>query len=91
MRDLLRALIPIAAIVAMASVPAPLRKASPVRADDTPADWRAIEAKILPTPDETAWQAIGWETRFFDAVKKAQREKKPILLWAMNGHPNGCT
>lgn len=84
LKDLLRAVLPVAAIMAMASVPLPRR-------DDAPPDWRAIEKQILPTPEEVAWTAIGWEARFFDAVKRAQREKKPILLWAMNGHPCGCT
>jgi hypothetical protein len=24
-------------------------------------------------------------------VKEAQEKDRPILLWAMNGHPLGCT
>jgi hypothetical protein len=46
---------------------------------------------IQPTAEELQWQEIQWETSFWDAVRRAQREDKPILMWAMNGHPLACT
>jgi len=46
---------------------------------------------IRPTPDETRWQEIPWRTTFWDAVQEAQATDKPILAWAMNGHPLACT
>lgn len=46
---------------------------------------------IRPTPDETRWQEIPWRTTFWNAVQEAQATDKPILAWAMNGHPLACT
>lgn len=47
--------------------------------------------KISPREDELAWRAIPWRTAFCDAVVEAQEAGKPLLIWAMNGHPLGCT
>ena len=46
---------------------------------------------ICPTPQEVRWQQVEWRTTFWDAVQEAQAQDKPILLWAMNGHPLACT
>ena len=51
-------------------------------------DWRA---HILPTDAELAWKTIPWQTSFKDAILLAHEQKKPVLLWTMNGHPLGCT
>ncbi len=47
-------------------------------------------ARILPAPAELEWQAIGWRQSLAQAVVEARAADKPILLWAMNGHPLGC-
>ena len=46
---------------------------------------------IRPRPDELTWQAIPWQTSMLDAVAIAARERKPVLLWAMNGNPLSLT
>ena len=46
---------------------------------------------IRPRPEELAFQDIPWRTTFLDAVVEAQKVDRPILLWAMNGHPLACT
>lgn len=46
---------------------------------------------ICPTPEEVRWQQVDWRTVFWDAVQEAQATDRPILLWAMNGHPLACT
>ena len=46
---------------------------------------------IRPCTDELSWQAIPWRTDLFDAVDVARTERKPVLLWTMNGNPLGCT
>jgi hypothetical protein len=46
---------------------------------------------VRPTKEETAWRDLGWHPTLWGAVVAAHRAKKPILLWAMNGHPLGCT
>ena len=52
---------------------------------------RAIRALVLPRPEEMSWQGIPWQTSIPEAVALARRERKPVLLWAMNGNPLGLT
>jgi hypothetical protein len=54
----------------------------------TYATWRD---HIRPRPAELRWQEVPWRATLWDAVVEAQRQEKPILLWAMNGHPLACT
>ncbi len=71
---------------------APLVLAAPAASQTL--DWTSFERlrdAILPRADEERWLAIGWRASFLDAVREAQAERKPLLLWAMNGHPLGCT
>lgn len=46
---------------------------------------------ILPADSELAFEQIPWLTTFKDGILAADRAGKPLLLWAMNGHPLGCT
>ena len=46
---------------------------------------------IWPTPDEVRWMEIPWHATFGDGLAAAGRAAKPLLFWAMNGHPLGCT
>ncbi len=48
-------------------------------------------ALVLPSDEELAWMVIGWRASLWEGVIEAQASEKPILLWAMNGHPLGCT
>jgi hypothetical protein len=50
--------------------------------------WREF---LEPKPEELAFEAIEWRSEFLAAALEAQASRKPILLWAMNGHPLGCT
>ncbi len=50
--------------------------------------WRRY---LLPSPDELRWREIPWLDTFAAGVLRAEAEKKPLLLWTMNGHPLGCT
>ncbi|MHC4845464.1 MAG: hypothetical protein ACYTCU_04795 [Planctomycetota bacterium] len=56
--------------------------------DDTLAAWQAC---IEPDADELAYQRIPWLATYVDGVIRADTERKPLLLWIMNGHPLGCT
>ena len=47
--------------------------------------------EIVPKKAEQEWHTIGWLPSLWDGVEEAHRAKKPILLWAMNGHPLACT
>ncbi len=55
---------------------------------DTLDAWRA---HILPGADELAYAAVPWHVTFADGLEAARAEGRPLLLWAMNGHPLGCT
>ena len=50
-----------------------------------------LRKTIGPRGDEQAFLEIGWRHSFFTAVSEALETNRPILLWAMNGHPLGCT
>ncbi|MGH2561428.1 MAG: hypothetical protein ACRDJH_20375 [Thermomicrobiales bacterium] len=53
--------------------------------------FRETLAYVRPKPDELRWQEIPWQTELRAACRIAAAERKPILLWAMNGNPLGCT
>ena len=53
--------------------------------------YAAVRDRILPTAEEVAWRQIPWRESFWEGVIEAQETRRPILLWAMNGHPLGCT
>ena len=42
-------------------------------------------------PKNEAWKTIPWETDLLKAQEKAAKTNKPIFMWAMDGHPLGCT
>lgn len=57
----------------------------------TERNYERIRDHVLPDEDEEAWRKIDWQPTFWDGVIEAQEEDKPIMLYAMNGHPFGCT
>ena len=48
-------------------------------------------AAIVPQQTELDWRAIPWQAELRQALVEAGRVQKPVLLWAMNGHPLGQT
>ena len=57
----------------------------------TEATFDAMRDEILPRKDEERWREIPWRTSTWEAVVEAAATEKPVLLWAMNGHPLACT
>ena len=57
----------------------------------TAKSWVRVMDHVLPDKAELRWQKVGWHATLWDAVIEAHEEKKPILLWAMNGHALACT
>ncbi|MEM7164143.1 MAG: hypothetical protein AAF581_01690 [Planctomycetota bacterium] len=51
----------------------------------------ALRERILAAPQDLAWESIAWRPSLWEAVLEGDREERPVLLWAMNGHPLGCT
>jgi hypothetical protein len=61
-------------------------------AGPTPADAFAAQLqRILPTGEELAFLAVPWRTELRTALVEGDAQDKPVLLWAMNGHPLGQT
>jgi len=56
----------------------------------TDAEFRKLHRELQPNPKAT-WRTIPWKTSVLDAQTAATREGKPIFIWAMDGHPLGCT
>lgn len=42
-------------------------------------------------PADEPWRTIPWKIALLDAQRSAAELKKPIFIWAMDGHPLGCT
>ena len=80
-RKLLVALALLVPAMALAEPPPPL----------APEEVERWLATLRPKAEEEAWREIGWRPTLWQAVRDAHREHKPVLLWAMNGHPLGCT
>jgi hypothetical protein len=56
--------------------------------DKTYTAWRD---RIRPKAADVCYREVDWLPTFWDGVVAAQKADKPILLWAMNGHPLACT
>lgn len=52
--------------------------------------FRDLHQKLKPSADEP-WRTIPWHTSVLAAQRLAAKENKPIFIWAMDGHPLGCT
>jgi hypothetical protein len=52
--------------------------------------FRQLLEELQPGKDEP-WRTIPWKVELLDAQQQAARERKPIFIWAMDGHPLGCT
>jgi hypothetical protein len=37
------------------------------------------------------WRTIPWQTDLLDAQRLAVETQRPLFIWAMDGHPLGCT
>lgn len=53
-------------------------------------EFETLHRELQPTGTE-AWRTIPWKTAMLDAQATAAKEGKPIFIWAMDGHPLGCT
>ena len=58
--------------------------------DLTPKNLDAVLERILPEDPELRWKNVNWRVSLAEGIVDAKAAEKPILLWAMNGHPLGC-
>ena len=48
-----------------------------------------LHRSLLPVDE--AWKTVPWEVDLLKARRMAGEVNKPIFIWAMDGHPLGCT
>jgi hypothetical protein len=70
------------------------RWASPALAAEpaglTEAEFKKLHKQLQPSKNEL-WSTIPWKVSVREARLLAAKKKKPILVWAQNGHPlAGC-
>ncbi len=53
-------------------------------------EFDALQHSLQPTGKET-WRTIPWEISILKAQKRAAQQQKLLFIWAMDGHPLGCT
>ena len=56
----------------------------------TEAEFLKLHAELQPD-DSALWRSVPWKTSVLNAQQIAAEQKKPIFIWAMDGHPLGCT
>lgn len=65
---------------------------APAKAQELTAEACAqVRDTVLPSVTDDQWRAIPWRDTLREAVLEADAQNRPVLLWAMNGHPLGCT
>lgn len=47
--------------------------------------------KELRPPADELWRTIPWNISLIEAQHLAANERKLLFIWAMDGHPLGCT
>ena len=53
-------------------------------------EFARLHALLKPGSNEL-WRTIAWKTSLLDAQRISASERKPMFIWAMDGHPLGCT
>jgi len=56
----------------------------------TRAEFERLQRELVPRSD-APWRTIPWSVDLLAARAEAERTGRPLFLWAMNGHPLGCT
>jgi hypothetical protein len=49
-----------------------------------------LQQQLTPEPGDP-WRSIPWRIDLLAAQREAAQQHKPLFLWAMDGHPLGCT
>lgn len=53
------------------------------------AEFTRLHAELQP--GDAPWLTIPWKISVLNAQRTAAKEDKPLFIWAMDGHPLGCT
>jgi len=89
----MKSLLSIAGICMVALLLAASRLRSVQSTTDTLTDdtFSRLHANIVNSTKNEKWTEIPWMIDIQRAREVAAKERKPIFMWAMNGHPLGCT
>ena len=49
-----------------------------------------LREQVRPSKEELKWRELPWYPTVGEAVAVAHKAEKPVLLYAMNGHPLAC-
>ena len=63
---------------------------NPLPAELSEAEFSKLHDSIVDSKT-AAWRSLPWRLSLLEAQKVAAEEKKGIFIWAMDGHPLGCT
>ena len=74
-------------VILMGAVAAAQNPAAPL----TWKNYAETRDRVLPTAKEKGWQEIPWRSDLLSAAAEATKKDMPLLIWAMNGDPLGCT
>jgi hypothetical protein len=47
--------------------------------------------ELLQPAEDELWRMIPWRLSVLEGQRTAAQQRKPIFIWAMDGHPLGCT
>ena len=75
-------------LLAACAATAPVGDTVPELTDANRAAWAGY---LTPAPDELRHESIAWLPTFGEGILAAEESERPLLFWAMNGHPLGCT
>jgi hypothetical protein len=50
-----------------------------------------VASLVRPRDEELRWLRIPWCGDLWEGRRRAAASARPLFLWAMNGHPLGCT
>lgn len=56
----------------------------------TQEEFRRLHAELQADAD-APWRSIPWKISVLEGQRIAAEQKKPLFIWAMDGHPLGCT
>lgn len=58
---------------------------------DTDVSKLAQQCSAIGGDQDAAWRTVDWQTDLITAQRMAVEQQKPLFIWAMDGHPLGCT
>lgn len=57
---------------------------------ETQQQFETVASFVGASDKESKWQQIPWMPSLWNGIQLANKKKKPLFLWAMNGDPLGC-